>query len=330
MSVGRRQGLIEPAHPRLSIVRQCELVALSRSSFYYRPVGESAENLALMRRIDEQFLATPWYGARQMVRHLRRQGHAVGRKRVRRLMAKMGLAAVYQRPRTTVPHPGHRIWPYLLREPAVDRPDQVGCADITSIPLRRGSLDLVAVMDRAGRKVPARRPSNTPDAGFRIDRRGPRGGAGAVRARAGGDLRHRPGQPVHRPALHRRLDRGRRPGVDGRGRGRGRRMDDVVIERPWRSMRYGRVDRHAFGTGSGAAGRARPVARVRQTPTGGTRPASAAGPRPRPVRAPRPASARRRDPNPNQAHPSRQAVRRSRTSSGTSFTGLEARDRWPV
>ena len=103
--------MIEPDHPRLSIVRHCELVALSRSSFYYRPAGESAENLALMRLIDGQCLETPWYGARQMARHLRRQGHVVGRKRVRRLMARMGLAAVYQRPRTTVPHPEHRIWP---------------------------------------------------------------------------------------------------------------------------------------------------------------------------------------------------------------------------
>src|SRR3712207_451387 len=135
--------MIEPEHPRLSIVRQCQLVALSRSSFYYRPVGESAENLALMRRIDAQFLETPWYGSRQMVRHLRRQGQVVGRKRVRRLMATMGLAAVYQRPRTTVPQPGHRIWPYLLRDLSIDRPDQVWCADITYIPMRRGFLYFV-------------------------------------------------------------------------------------------------------------------------------------------------------------------------------------------
>ena len=131
MSVGRRRGLIEPVHPRLSIVRQCELVALSRSAYYGPARGEGPLNLALMRLIDEQFLETPWYGSRQMARHLRRQGYGVGRKRVRRLMAKMGLAAVYQRPRTTVPHPEHRIWPYLLRDLSIDRPDQVWCADIT-------------------------------------------------------------------------------------------------------------------------------------------------------------------------------------------------------
>jgi hypothetical protein len=98
--------MIEPAHPRLSIVRQCELVLISRSGFYYQPAGEPMLNLTLMRLIDEQFLETPWYGSRQMARHLRREGYTVGRKRVRRLMAKMGLAPIYQRPRTTVPHPG--------------------------------------------------------------------------------------------------------------------------------------------------------------------------------------------------------------------------------
>ena len=97
--------MIEPAQPHLSIVRQCELVSISRSTFYRAPAEETAENLALMRLLDEQFLEAPWYGSRQMVRHFRRQGHVVGRKRVRRLMATMGLEPIYQRPRTTVPHP---------------------------------------------------------------------------------------------------------------------------------------------------------------------------------------------------------------------------------
>ena len=103
--------MIEPRHPRLSVGRQCALVGISRSAFYGPTKGESPLNLALMRLIDAQFLETPWYGSRQMARHLRRQGHVVGRKRVRRLMAKMGLAAVYQKPRTTVPHPEHKKWP---------------------------------------------------------------------------------------------------------------------------------------------------------------------------------------------------------------------------
>ena len=107
--------MITPNHPRLSIVRQCELVSIARSSHYYVGKGESPLNVKLMRLIDEQYLSTPWYGARQMARHLRRQGYGVGRKRIRRLMRKMGLSAIYRKPRTSKPHPDHRIYPYLLR-----------------------------------------------------------------------------------------------------------------------------------------------------------------------------------------------------------------------
>lgn len=154
-------------HPHLSIVRQCGLLSISRSGFCSTPTGESEANLALMRLIDAQFLEPPFYGARQMVRHLRRMGHEVGRKRIRRLMRRMGLAAVYQRPRTSTSHPDHPIYPYLLRDLAIERPNQVWCADITldplrgSSPMRRGFLYLVAVMDWASRKVLAWRLSNT-------------------------------------------------------------------------------------------------------------------------------------------------------------------------
>ena len=110
MSLERRRQLVEPHHLDLSIVRQCALMGFSRSGFYHRPVGETAENLALMRIIDAQFLETPWYGSRQMARHLQRDGHAVGRKRMRRLMATMGLVPIYQRPRTTMPNPEHRVF----------------------------------------------------------------------------------------------------------------------------------------------------------------------------------------------------------------------------
>lgn len=175
--------MIEPEHPSLSVVRQCELVSISRSSFHYQPVGETAENLGLMRVIDAQFLETPWYGSRQMARHLRRDGHEVGRKLaetrrvcgwVGRLTVVMGLAPIYQRPRTTVPNPAkplglrpeHRVWPYLLRDMVVDRPSQVWCTDLTYIPVRRGFLYLVAVMDWATRKVLSWRVSNTMDAEF--------------------------------------------------------------------------------------------------------------------------------------------------------------------
>ncbi len=169
MSVERRRQLIDPRHPRLPVTRQCELVSISRSGFYYQPAGGTLLNLALMRLIDEQFLETPWYGSRQMMRHLRREGYMVGRKRVRRLMARMGLEPIYQRPRTTVPHPGHRVYPYLLRDMVIDRPNQVWCADITYIPMRRGFHYLVAIMDWSTRKVLSWRLSNTMDAEFCIE-----------------------------------------------------------------------------------------------------------------------------------------------------------------
>ena len=129
MSLERRRQMIDPEPPRLSVVRQCELVSISRSGFYHRPAGETALNLEVMHPIDAQFPETPWYGSRQMACHLRREGHAVGRERVRRLMAKMGPAPIYRRRRTTVPHPEHRVYPYPLRDLGVDRPNQVWCAD---------------------------------------------------------------------------------------------------------------------------------------------------------------------------------------------------------
>jgi putative transposase len=144
--------MIDRSHPHLSVVRQCALVSVNRSGLYREPAGETACNLALMQLIDVQFMETPWYGSRQMARHLRREGHGVGRKRIRRLMAVMGLAPIYQRPRTTVPHPEHRIYPYLLRELTIDRANQVWCTDITYVPMRRGFMYLVAVMDWWTRK----------------------------------------------------------------------------------------------------------------------------------------------------------------------------------
>ena len=133
MSLDRRRHTIDPQHLRLSIQRQCRLVSISRSAFYHQPVGETPLNLELMRLLDAQFLATPWYGSRQMARCLRQQGYTVGRNRVRRLMAKMGLAAIYQALRKTVPQE-QKTHKYLLRDLVIDRPNQVWCADITYIP----------------------------------------------------------------------------------------------------------------------------------------------------------------------------------------------------
>ena len=237
--------MIEPEHRRLSIVRQCQLVSISRSAYYGPLRGESPLNLALMRLIDEQFLRTPWYGSRQMARHLRRAGHVVGRKRIRRLMAKMGLAAVYQRPRTTVPNPEHKIWPYLLRTMEIDRPNQVWCADITYIPMRRGFLYLVAVMDWTSRKVLSWRLSNTMDMEFCRE---------ALEEAL--TLHGRPeifntdqGSQFTSPRFTEVLiEAGVQVSMDGRGRW----MDNVFIERLWRSLKYECVYMNAFETGGEA------------------------------------------------------------------------------
>jgi len=243
MSIERRRALIELGYEQLSVVRQCALVSISRSSFYYQPVGETAENLALMRVIDAQFLETPWYGSRQMARHLRRDGHEVGRKRVRRLMATMGLVPIYQRPRTTVPNPEHRIYPYLLRGLVVDRPNQVWCTDITYIPMRRGFLYLVAVMDWATRKVLSWRVSNTMDVAFCIE------ALQEALARFGRPEIFNSDQgsqftSSEFTAVLRAADV--RISMDGRGRW----MDNVFIERLWRSLKYQCIYLHAFETGS--------------------------------------------------------------------------------
>ena len=151
MSRGERKAMITRDAPELSLSRQCRLLSIGRSSFYYAPRGESPSSLALMRRIDELFMKYPFYGSRQMVRQLRRDGVCVGRHRVRRLMRLIGLEAIYQAPRTSVPHPMHRIYPYLLKGMAIDQPNRVWCADITYMATvqRELSVALVAIMDWA-------------------------------------------------------------------------------------------------------------------------------------------------------------------------------------
>ena len=127
-------------HPSLSVKRQCQLLGISRSSLYYKPVGMAEEDLTLMKLIDRQYLATPFYGARKMAAWLKSQGQIVNRKRVRRLMQIMGLKAIYRRPRTSKPGPGNKIYPYLLNGLKITRPNQVWAADITYIPMQKGFL----------------------------------------------------------------------------------------------------------------------------------------------------------------------------------------------
>ncbi len=237
--------MIQPDHSSLSVARQCRLLSISRSSYYHTPVGESAENLALMAEIDRQFLETPFYGVRQMTWHLRARRHRVNVKRVRRLMRLMGLTPIYQRPRTSVPTPGHKIYPYLLRGVTVDRPDQVWCADITYIPLAKGFLYLVAIMDWWSRTVLAWRLSNTMDVQFCVD------------ALEEALDRHGPpeifntdqGSQFTSWAWTQRLqDAGVRISMDGRGRF----LDNIFIERMWRSLKYECVYLHAFSGGGDA------------------------------------------------------------------------------
>jgi putative transposase len=237
--------MIEPEHSHLSIVRQCELVLISRSSSYGPAGDESPLNLTLMRLMDEQFLRTPWYGSRQMTRHLRRLGHEVGRKRVRRLMAKMGLEAVYQRPRTTVANPAHKIWPYLLRNKVIDRPNQVWCADISYIPMRRGFLYLVAVMDWTSRKVLSWRLSNTMDVEFCREALEE---ALTVYGRPEIFNTDQGSQFTSLRFTEVLLAAGVQVSMDGRGRW----MDNVFIERLWRSLKYECVYMNAFETGGEA------------------------------------------------------------------------------
>ncbi len=151
MSRERRREMVDREHPVLSAVRQCALLDISRSSLYYRRKGTSPEDLAVMKALDQQYLATPFYGSRRMRVWLQRQGCRASRKRVQRLMRTMGLAAIYRRPRTSQPAPGHKIHPYLLRGMEITKPNQVWAADITYIPMARGFLYLVAIMDRYSR-----------------------------------------------------------------------------------------------------------------------------------------------------------------------------------
>ena len=198
-----------------------------------------------MRLIDETFLECPFYGARQMVRHLRRLGWAVGRRRVRRLMRKIGLSPIYQAPRTSEPHPAHKTYPYLLRKLVIERPNHVWCADVTYIPMRRGFLYLVAIMDWATRKVLAWRLSNTMEADFCV-----------AALNDAMDVHGRPeifntdqGSQFTSHAFTGALaDAGIRISMDGRGRW----MDNVFIERLWRSLKYECVFLNAFETGAEA------------------------------------------------------------------------------
>ena len=237
--------MVDPNHPRLSIVRQCRLVSIARSSFSDEGTAETPLTLRLMRLIDEQFLETPFFGSRQMTRWLRRQGDTVSRKRVRRLLRRLGVHALFQRPRTSQPHPAHRIYPSLLRDLPITRPNHVWCTDVTDIPLQRGFLYLVAVMDWASRTVLSWRLSNTLDARFCVE------ALHAALERYGPPEIFNSDQGSQFTSVDFTdvlTEAGIRISMDGTGRW----MDNVFIERLWRSLKYECVDLSAFATGSEA------------------------------------------------------------------------------
>jgi putative transposase len=161
--------LIEPLNDHLSVRRQCELLDINRSSVYLEPASESEENLRLMRLIDEQFLRTPFYGSRRMTASLERSGETVNRKRVQRLMAQMGLEAIFPRPRTTIAATAARVYPYLLRDRVLTRVDEVWSSDITYVPMRHGFMYLTAVIDWYSRYVLSWRLSNTLEGRFCLE-----------------------------------------------------------------------------------------------------------------------------------------------------------------
>ena len=228
---------------RLSLRKQCALLQLSRSRLYYQPVGESAENLRFMGMIDKQFLETPWYGSRQMARYMKRNGHRCGRHRVRRLMQLMRLVPIYQEPNTSKKHPQHKIWPYLLRNMVIDRPNQVWCADITYIPMRRGFLYLVAIMDWHSRKVLSWRLSNSMDAGFCVEAL-----KEAIAKHGAPEIFNsdQGSQFTSGAWIDVLADAKIKISMDGKGAWRDNRM----IERLWRSLKYECVYLNAFETGS--------------------------------------------------------------------------------
>jgi putative transposase len=235
--------MIEPEKQELSISRQCQLLGLARSSFYYVPQPVKAEDLDLMRKIDELYLQHPCWGSRSMARQLKRQGIDANRKRIQRLMRLMGIEAVYPKPRTSRPHPQHRIYPYLLRGLSIDRPNQVWAADITYIPMEHGFMYLVAVMDWHSRKILSWRISNTLEPDFCVQ------------------------------ALQEALSRYDRPEIFNTDQGaqftsndfiqilkdnqiaismdgRGRCQDNIFVERLWWTIKHQYLYLHSFDSGS--------------------------------------------------------------------------------
>jgi putative transposase len=233
MSRIARLSLVDRAEVGLSIAAQCRLLKIARSTLYWRAVPVSEDDLRLMRRIDEQYLAAPFYGSRRMVAVLRRDGEVINRKRVRRLMRLMGIEAIYQKPNTSRRHPEHKVFPYLLRDLVIDRPNQVWCADITYIPLAKGFVYLVAVMDWFSRFVLSWSLSVTMEVEFCVEalQRALRRGRPEI-------FNSDQGSQFTSEKFTGELA-GRQVAISMDGRGRC--MDNIFVERLWRSLKYEEV-----------------------------------------------------------------------------------------
>jgi putative transposase len=220
---------VEPCE-ELSIRRQCELAGISRSGFYYEPVAETAENLALMRRLDELHMAHPVYGSRRLTVLLEREGQAINRKRVRRLLQVMGVEALYPKRSLSRPGEGHRLYPYLLEGLEISGPDQVWCSDITYVPMAYGFMYLVAVMDWWSRYVLAWELSNTLDSEFCVRAWTRALEAGRCPLISNTDQGCQFTSEEYLEAVE-------SAGVDVSMDGRGRWIDNRFIERLWRSVK---------------------------------------------------------------------------------------------
>jgi putative transposase len=234
--------MIEPANQQLSISRQCKILDVKRSSYYYSPKPIKPEDLELMRIIDELYLQNPSSGSRSLSRQMRRQGKQVNRKKVQRLMRLMGIEAVYPKPRTTRPHPQHKVYPYLLRNLTIDRPNQVWACDITYIPMARGFMYLIAVMDWHSRKILSWRVSNTMEPAFCIEALEEaidRYGAPEI-------FNTDQGSQFTSNAFTQVLkDNQVAISMDGRGRC----QDNIFVERLWWTLKHQYIYLHSFDTG---------------------------------------------------------------------------------
>lgn len=235
-----RRAWVDAEDRQWSVRQQCELLSLNRATWYYTAATESAENLCLMRLIDEQYLRRPYFGSRRMAVWLQSAGHVANRKRVQRLMRLMGIEALYPKPRTTQNNPEHRVFPYLLRDVAIVRPDQVWSTDITYVPMPRGFMYLTAVIDWYSRYVLSWQLSNSLEGSFCLEV------LEAALAQGRPEIFNTDQGVQYTAAAFtgRLLQDGILISMDGRGRA----LDNVFVERLWRSVKYECLYLHGFDT----------------------------------------------------------------------------------